>query len=154
MNVNVGDLIRRYLNDRYTMQVATVFNGQPWNCTVYYVIDDQLNLYWASLPSRRHSQEINNDNKVAAAIVVQNDLVEKVVGIQIQGSAQELTNESEIKSAAVLYSKKFNRKDDWVDDIGAGNTEHRVYKLTPEFFVLFDEENFKDQPRQEWRPDD
>lgn len=132
------------------MQLATVADGQPWCCTVYFVIDDDDNLYWASLPSRRHSQEIAAHPQVAAAIPVKFIKGEPVAGLQIAGTAELLTPSPAIRGMVRRYAEKFNRDDAWVEDFTAGRTEHRLYKLTPSAIVLFDESNFPGAPRQEF----
>lgn len=142
------ELVKRYLSEQHMMQLATMAGDQPWCCTVYFVADDAGNLYWASLPSRRHSQEIVAHNKVAAAIPVKFIKGEKVVGIQIEGTAQETPVGEAIRPVAELYAAKFGRDAAWVDDFTAGHTEHRLYRLTPHAIVLFDEEHFSDSPRQ------
>ncbi len=130
------------------MQLATVNGDQPWCCTVYFVADDKLNLYWASLPSRRHSQEIAGHGKVAAAIPVKFVNGEKVGGIQVDGKAAEVPASEAIRPITEQYAAKFGRDAAWVDDFTAGRTEHRLYKLTPATIVIFDEENFAGDPRQ------
>lgn len=135
------------------MQVATKSDDQPWICTVYYVVDDKLNLYWLSLPSRRHSREIVAHKKVAAAIPVKFVNGEKVVGIQVQGNAEELESSIEHKAVVELYADKFNRSKEWVNDFCNNETDHKLYKITPNQFVLFDEVNFPSQSRQEYNPD-
>lgn len=134
------------------MQLATVEGDQPWCCTVYYVADDKLNLYWASLPTRRHSQEIIEHSKVAAAIPVQFDLGEKVIGVQVQGEAKQVDDSTQIRPVAEAYAKRFGRSKKWVNEFGDGTTAHKLYRLKPELFVLFDEQNFPINTRQEWRP--
>lgn len=131
------------------MQLATVANGQPWCCTVYFVTDDDYNLYWASLPTRRHSQEVKNHPQVAVAIPVKFIKGETVAGIQIEGTAEELTPSPEIRAITERYAAKFNRDAAWVEDCVSGQTAHRLYKLTPTSYVLFDESNFPDNPRRE-----
>ena len=142
------DVIKSYLEQQHMMQLATVSNGQPWCCTVYFVTDDNYNLYWASVPSRRHSQEINSHSQVAVAIPVKFVKGQPVAGLQIEGKAVELSPSSDIRDAAERYATKFNRDTDWIEDIVAGKTEHRLYKLTPASYVLFDESNFRENPRQ------
>lgn len=146
--MNPVDVIKSYLGQQHMMQLATVSDGQPWCCTVYFVTDEYYNLYWASIPSRRHSQEVNNHPKVAVAIPVKFVKGEPVAGLQIEGTAVELSPSPKIRDAAERYAAKFNRDSAWVQDIVAGKTEHRLYKLTPASYVLFDESNFRENPRQ------
>lgn len=144
------NLISSYLQKQHMMQLATFSSDQPWICNLYYVVDDNFNLYWLSLKSRRHSQEILKQKKVAAAIPVNFDIGEKVVGLQIQGIAERIKSNNDSRNIADLYAKKFLRTNKWVDDFCNNQTDHKLYKLTPELFVLFDEINFPNQPRQEF----
>lgn len=130
------------------MQVATVKNSQPWICTLYYVSDTDNNLYWISKPDTRHSKEIENHPKVAVAIPVKFESL-SVVGLQIEGNAQVVKNTSEIKRIARLYTDKFSRGEDWYKNFIAGKNEHKLYRIKPKLFVLFDPENFPDKERQE-----
>lgn len=131
------------------MQLATVGGGKPWSCTVYYLADEQLNLYWASIPSRRHSREIADCPDVAIAIVIQGEQDQKVIGIQAEGTTEKIENPSDIRPIAKKYAAAFGRDKQWVDDFSRLKTEHRLYKFTPKTYVLFDDEHFPDDPRQE-----
>lgn len=144
---DANTLITQYLNEQHMMQVATSIDGQPWCCTVYYVHDDQRNLYWASLPSRRHSQDIAANPNVAIAIPIKHVKGEKVVGIQIEGTAKMLEPSNNNRSIVEAYAKKFGRNADWINDFTAGKNEHQLYKFTPRNFVLFDDVNFPGDPR-------
>ncbi|MBI2414593.1 pyridoxamine 5'-phosphate oxidase family protein [candidate division WWE3 bacterium] len=66
----IKDLITKYLEEARLMQVATSINNQPWACSVYFVFDNDFNLYWISTPKRRHSLEIKENSKVAGTIVL------------------------------------------------------------------------------------
>jgi uncharacterized protein YhbP (UPF0306 family) len=148
--MEVKDLITDYISVHYMMQLATVNDNQPWCSTVYYVSDDKLNLYWLSLPTRRHSQEREINDTVASAIPINFVNGEKVVGIQIEGSAKKLESNDSKRSIIEEYAKQFNRTTQWVNDFCNNKTDHRLYKLTPRLIVLFDEVNFPKQPRQEY----
>jgi len=142
------ELADQYLGEQHMMQLATLAGDQPWCCTVYYVHDKDRNLYWASLPSRRHSQEIAQHNKVASAIAVKFTKGEKVIGIQVSGTAEQLEPSETIRPVAEQYAEKFGRDEQWINDFVAGRTEHRLYKLSPGSIDLFDEVNFPNGERQ------
>ena len=91
--------IRALLQGATMMQLATVHGAQPWCCTVYFVADDDLNLYWISTPERRHSREIEMHAKVAAAIPIKYVPGKDVVGIQAEGDATLVNDEDEMKKA-------------------------------------------------------
>jgi uncharacterized protein YhbP (UPF0306 family) len=142
------EILDDYLPQQHMMQLATLAGDQPWCCTVYYVHDPEHNLYWASLPTRRHSQEIAIHPKVAAAIAIQHVKGQPVTGLQYEGVAEMLKPAPETRPIAELYAAKFGRDAQWVDDIVAGRTQHRLYKLTPVAIQLFDEAGFPENPEQ------
>ena len=142
--------IRKNLKDCKFMQLATAEDNQPWVCTVHYIVDDQMNVYWLSFPSRRHSQEIAKNQKVAIAVAVKFD--QPVIGIQAEGRAEVVSEPSEIKKIIGLYVTKFGIGKKFYDNFVAGKNEHSMYRLAPTKFVLFDEGNFPGKSPLEWRP--
>jgi len=152
MPMTVEQLIRKYVAAGHMMQLATVAGAQPWVCTVYYVADDDLNLYWISVPGRRHSQEIATHLQVAAAIPIAFTPGEKVVGMQVEGDAEPVADSAELQKAAELYYARFNHDENFVEDFVAGRRDHKFYRLKPRLIVLFDEQSFATNARKEWRP--
>lgn len=151
MNASL-DLLKDYLSKQHMMQLATVNDGQPWCCTVYYVYDDSYSLYWASLPTRRHSQEIAQHSQVAVAIAVKHVNGQKVIGVQMAGTATMLEPNESIRPIANVYAQRFGRDQQWLDDFVSGKTEHRLYKLVPSEIVVFDEVNFPNNTRMQLLP--
>lgn len=147
--MNVENLIKQHLSDKKMMQIASVRGDQPWICTVYFVADDQHNLYWLSFPTRRHSIEIKNTNKIAVAVPVEFD--QPVIGIQSEGTATEVSDPEVIKNIMKLYVDKYGQGKDFYDNFLAGKNQHVLYKFTPKSYVLFDEKNFSGNPQQEWK---
>lgn len=146
----VEKLIRKYLKEKETAQIATLKGDQPWISTVYYVADGNYNLYWMSQKHRRHSQEIQSHSKAAAAIAVKFP-GHPVIGLQIEGNAQLLDRPEDLAEPMKLYIKKFNESRNFYEEVLAGESSHYLYKLKPRSIVLFDEENFPDDSRQEWK---
>jgi len=132
------------------MQIATVGGDQPWICTVYYVVDGALNLYWLSLPNRRHSQEIAHHQKVAAAIVMKQD--QPVVGVQVEGDAEEVTSGTIIARVMEKYAAKYDMGKEFYANFLEGKNQHKLYRIKPRMFVLFDELDFPEEGRIEWWP--
>lgn len=135
------ELIRHYLPGARMMQVATSKDGQPWVCTVYFVEGDDLELYWLSLPSRRHSQEIHQGSKVAIAVPIKFD--KPVVGIQAEGEASEVTDPETVKRIMQKYTERHNAGHDFYGKFAAGENQHKLYKFTPRKLVLFDEVSYE-----------
>ena len=146
--MNLRKLIEDYLKEAKMLQVVTSKNNQPWACTVYFAFDENLNLYWLSKPTNRHSEEIRNNEKVAGTIVLPHVPGDKGRGIQLQGIAKELNSRSEAEVGMKYYAKRFGLKLKRVKVILDGSDGHRCYKITPDYYVMFDELNFPDNPRQ------
>src|SRR3990167_10572859 len=103
---NIRQLIKDYLRKAKLMQLATSVNGQPWVCSVWFASDEDLNIYWFSSTTRRHSGEILKNKKVAAAIVLPHTPSDPPRGLQLQGSAQMLTKKPDIDKAISVYKNR------------------------------------------------
>ena len=144
-------LIEDYLEEAKLMQVATSSENRPWACSVYFAFDDNLNLYWISKTSRRHSNELRENENVAGTIVLPHAPGDKVRGIQFQGIAKELTDSrGEAEVGMKCYGERFSMNEERVNAILDNSNGHVCYKISPNLYVLFDEVNFPDEPRQEW----
>lgn len=127
------------------MQLATVSSGQPWLCTVYFVADDDLNVYWSSTKTRRHSKELLAHPQVAVAIVKDQD---RKQGMQITGLGS-LVGDDDVERVNKLYGDKFGHKPERMNEVRAGT--RGFWKVTPNLIALWDEVNFPDSPKQEYR---
>lgn len=141
------ELIRHYLPQARMMQLATVSGEQPWICTVYFVEDDWLNLYWLSLPGRRHSQEIAQHGKVAVAVPLKMD--KPVIGIQAEGRAEPVADKSVIADVMQRYVERFGVGHQFYSNYVEGENQHVLFRFKPQKYVLFDEVNFPGNGRQE-----
>lgn len=150
--MQIEKLIREYLEKTQLMQIATCSNNNPWVATVHFAYDENLNLYWISSFERRHSIELEQNANVAAAIVKPHTSGEKVRGIQLSGQASRLSG-NDAAFGMEIYTKRYNTPRERVKNIveQANEEKHVIYKIKPELFVLFDEVNFPDNPRQEWK---
>jgi uncharacterized protein YhbP (UPF0306 family) len=141
------ELIRSYLPYGRVMQVATVNNDQPWICSVYYVEDNDMNLYWLSFPTRRHSLEIAKHNKIATTIPIKHD--RPVIGIQAEGAAEAVADKELIAEVMERYVQRHNAGGRFYDRFDAGENQHVLFRFTPVSYVLFDEVTFPDNGRHE-----
>jgi uncharacterized protein YhbP (UPF0306 family) len=148
--MDIRPLIKDYLNEARLMQVATARNDQPWACTVYFAFDDSLNLYWISTPTRRHSEEIRNNEKVAGTIVLSHTPGDDVRGLQFQGVARELTSSEESRKGMEFYGRRMGMSEERINKVVDGSDGHLCYVIRPTLFVLFDEVNFPEDSRQEY----
>lgn len=139
-----------YLKEAKLMQLATAVDNQPWVCSVWFASDEDLNIYWFSSTTRRHSGEVLKNKKVAAAIVLPHTPEDPARGLQFQGVAELLTSQNEIEKAISLYANRIFSKETIDDLIENSDKPHKFYKIKPTQFVLFDSVNFGDDWRQEY----
>jgi uncharacterized protein YhbP (UPF0306 family) len=134
------------------MQIATSLDNQPWCCTVYYAVNENYDLIWLSMPSRKHSEDIKINPKVAGVIAYDQQPPQPYVrGVQFSGDA-ELLEGDEAVEAVKLYAEQLNSSPKWVESVIAGTDPHRAYRIRVSKFTLFDSQNFPDESRQQWIP--
>ena len=152
---NLKRIIVDYLKEAKLMQIATSENDKPWIATVWYVHDEKLNFYFISRRSRRHSLELKKNPNVAGTIVKPHTKGsgEKVVGLQFEGTSHDLTDEpNEIKKADRLYHEKYSLAEHIpLKQLTDPKWIATYYVVHPKVFVLWDEINFQDNPRQEFK---
>lgn len=127
--MNIEAIIREYINKSLHLSLATVSDDTPWVCEVHFVYDHDLNLYFRSLESRRHSQEIANNPKVAGNIIAQHTIDEYPHGIYFEGVARKISDVQEMETIAPLFADRLGRQD---DILGEAQTKegHKFYKIT------------------------
>jgi len=149
-NTELKQLIQNYLKEAKLMQLATANGDQPWVCSVWFAADNDLNIYWFSSLTRRHSQEVSNNKKVAGAIVLPQTPADPPRGLQFEGTAELVTNPKDIVKATSLYVGRIFSLETIKTFMKNKDKPHRFYKITPTQFVLFDTVNFPDNSRQEY----
>jgi uncharacterized protein YhbP (UPF0306 family) len=151
MNSKDKKILQDYLGSQRLMAMATQ-GKHAWITTVYYVSDDNLNLYFISPPKSEHSQHLKENNEVACAIADSHqNAADPKVGLQLYGTASEEKGLHTIKWMLKMYNKlypaskeKFNFK-----NFESKMMSSRVYKVTPKKIKLFNQELFKDRDNKE-----
>ncbi len=143
--LTLDQYIHTHLRSGQTMQLATIHEGSPRACSVYFVpSEDNTAVYWFSEPDRIHSLNIVENPKVALAIVVKSDM--PVIGLQGTGTASIVTDTAEIKYVSDEYAAKYNGQGKYyIDRFTAGTHKHSLYKLAIQSLTLFDEVHFSDE---------
>ncbi|HZM64085.1 MAG TPA: pyridoxamine 5'-phosphate oxidase family protein [Candidatus Saccharimonadales bacterium] len=136
MSVDVQKAIRDYLPNVIHLSLATSKDGQPWVCELHYAFDDDLNLYFRSLSSRRHSQEIALNPKVAGNIVRQHQPGEYPLGVYFEGVAEQLHDVDVEHPAYRALHKRFNVGQKVLDE-AAREGGHQFYKISVTTWYVF-----------------
>ncbi len=134
---NVEQAIRDYLPEIIHLSLATCADNRPWVCELHYSYDQDLNLYFRSLASRRHSLEIAKNPHVAGTIVTQHVAGQKPRGVYFEGLAELLTGVDTDHPAYQTYSERFGAGPKIIDEAKT-DTGHKFYKINVSKFYLFD----------------
>lgn len=134
--------IKIYLASHFQLVLAT--SGKyPWICTVYYSIDNDLNIYFLTSPSTIHGQQLAKNPQVAVAIAdsPQTPSSQKK-GLQIYGLCQQISGARKITHAITLWKKTLGvtSKDYSYEGMVKKAISGRMYKITPKKIKYYNEE--------------
>lgn len=150
MITNIEKVIREYLPEVIHLSLATTVDNSPWICELHYVFDQDLNLYFRSTPSRRHSKEIEKNPKVAGNIIKQHSTEQKPRGIYFEGHGEMLQNVDKSHVAYKLYCERFRTNESILEEAQT-KEGHKFYKITVNKFYLFD--SIESKPSQKYELD-
>ncbi|MCB9453500.1 MAG: pyridoxamine 5'-phosphate oxidase family protein [Anaerolineaceae bacterium] len=129
------EAIRAFLETQSTLTLATVDDdGTPRAAPLFYVSDDDLNLYWLSSPTSRHSLNLGAHPQVAATIYPAVWAWTAIRGLQIEGIAGIVTGSEHRESILACYQQKFNLP----PDLNAIIEQSTLYTLRPTWIRWLD----------------
>jgi uncharacterized protein YhbP (UPF0306 family) len=143
-------LLREYVRAGTVLQAATSAPW-PWNC--WYAADARLNMFFLSKTTRRHSVDIMRNPRVAGVIIhaiPTGGPGEPVRAVHFEGEAGQVP-EAELQTAYNIYASRWSTapKVPSIDVLRQPDGTDRLWRIAPRGFVLFDEVDFPDSPRQE-----
>jgi len=145
--MDIEKTIREYIDKTVHMSLGTTKDNKPWVCEVHFAYDENLNIYFRSMTTTRHCQEIAANPQVAGNIVRQHAVGELPSGMYFEGTAELLVpGEAENKAAEVIQAR-LQPKDDILARAHQPDGAH-FYKITVENFYLFGK--FGEAPMQKY----
>ena len=138
--------IREFLLSHFQMVVST-YSNYPWTATLYYSVDQDLNIYFLSSPETIHCKQIEKNPKVAVAVV---DSPQKPTslkkGVQIYGKAKRISGINKIKYALDLWKKTLDVTSPLYTYEGMMKKaiKGRMYRITPIKIKFFNEALWKE----------
>ncbi|MEO8863299.1 MAG: hypothetical protein ABI354_03185 [Candidatus Saccharimonadales bacterium] len=136
MNIDIEQIVWEYIDKSLHMSLATSNNNKPWVCEVHFAYDENLNIYWRSQESRRHSQEVKGNPSVAGNIVRQHAATDYPHAIYFEGRAEIVSDDIELKKIASLFAVRLGIKSDMVTDSKQVDG-HKFYKISVENWYAF-----------------
>lgn len=134
--INVEQIVREYIEKTVHLSLATVNGDTPWVCEVHFAYDNTLSLYFRSLTSRRHSQEIAANPKVAGNIIDTYKVGEPVVGVYFEGEAALLEAGEEQNLAAECVKNRLQTSNDILQE-ATHPDGHQFYKIAVKNWYVF-----------------
>lgn len=99
--------ISKFIKKHHVFTLATCKNNNPWCASCFYAWDDELAVfvYSADLETR-HGIEANENQYVSANILLETQIVGRIMGLQISGQVLLVDTAQQNKIRAV-YLKRF-----------------------------------------------
>jgi len=134
--MNIESIVREYIDKSFHLSLGTCVDNKPWVCEVHFAYDEHLNLYWRSLKSRRHSQDIAVNPRVAGNIVHQHALTDVPHAIYFEGSAELVTDDAERQRIYPYFKQRLNTSEEKLEE-ARRDDGHQFYKVTVEKWYAF-----------------
>lgn len=100
--------IEEFLRAQSTLTLATISeDGTPYATPLFYIVAENLQIYWLSSKSSMHSVQVTMHPGVSAAIYAPADEWKKIHGVQIWGLAQAIRDSNERKTIIKAYISRF-----------------------------------------------
>lgn len=133
--MDIENILRSNINNSFHLSLGTSRDGRPWVSEVHFAFDDELNLYFRSLSSRRHSQDIAANPNVAGNIVRQHSLEDEVLGVYFEGVAERL-DPDKLGKAYDTLSQRLGVTSETIDEARTAEG-HQFYKITVKDWYVF-----------------
>ena len=136
MELNLEQIIREYIDKSIHMSFATAKDNKPWVCELHFTYDDDLNLYFRSLKTRRHSLEIAANPFVAGNIVKQHEPSESPHGIYFEGIAKLCDDPTEFPAIYEFFKRRFGSAETIIEE-AKREDGHQFYKVAVSDWCAF-----------------
>ena len=127
--------IESLLRAQSTLALATVNEqGLATVAPLYYLVDEDLNLYWVSSEKSEHSRNLLRESRVAGTVYVETERWKEICGVQMRGIASKVTEPERRKLILEKYCKRFHLGRVFRLVI----RQSTLYAFRPEFFRFID----------------
>ncbi len=134
--MDLEKIVREYIDKSVHLSLGTSKDNKPWVSEVHFAYDEDLNLYYRSLRTRRHSEEIALNPNVAGNIVRQHALGEVPHAIYFEGTAAMITDDAERQRVFPYFSKRLRSNESVLEEVRRDDG-HQFYKITVATWYTF-----------------
>jgi uncharacterized protein YhbP (UPF0306 family) len=129
------ETIAALLRDESTLALATTDEqGQPCVAPLFYIAGEELTLFWLSLETSLHSQNLKRAPMAAAAIYRHTENWKEIRGVQLRGPVTVIAEPERRRALIAAYCERFQ--------LGAvfktAISQCSLYALRPVFFRYID----------------
>lgn len=137
--INNRQQLFNYLQTQHLMSLAT--HGETlWAASIYYAVDEDFNLYFATGPKTEHGKNFLKNPLVCGTICDSHQLnKDDKIGVQFRGTVERVTSFEALRKAVELWNRINPGVEKWVNvkNIRANKINSRVYKIKPQVVKLF-----------------
>jgi uncharacterized protein YhbP (UPF0306 family) len=100
--------IAAFLKDQSTLALATVAaDGSPRVTPLFYLLEDDLRMYWFSSASSEHSRSLRRNPAAAVTVYRPAERWREIRGVQMRGAASVIGDRARRRSIAEAYAERF-----------------------------------------------
>jgi nitroimidazol reductase NimA-like FMN-containing flavoprotein (pyridoxamine 5'-phosphate oxidase superfamily) len=140
--------VKEALDRTEFMAMSTVGEDGSWTNPVQFGYDEKLNLYFKSMPHSRHMEYLAKDPRISVAIFKTERFPDReVLGLQLAGMAQILTERENVEQACKHYYGRDPRGFDYRTKVDEhlGKSKWKFVKIAPNEAWCFDPREFGEE---------
>lgn len=137
MITDFNKLAKEIIEKNQYITLSTIgTDGKVWASPVVYAYDKKYCLYFASIPSSRHCQNLSKNNQISVAIFDSHQLCGEGVGIQAEAKVEQISNLKALPAAKICFGRKYPYGNSLVGSIAThfksflSKGLYRFYKIT------------------------
>jgi hypothetical protein len=128
-------LVAALLREETSLALATTGeDGAPWVTPLFYIVDDELTLYWLSSANSLHSLNLNRMPRAAVSVYPNVQDWREIRGVQMRGNVIRITEAKRRSALIKSYCDRFNLGTAFRLAIGRST----IYAFRPEFLRYID----------------
>lgn len=135
--------IFQFLKSNGILTLAVAGNNNPWVCTLYYGIDEEMNLYVVTDPNNEHGKIMASNSKVAFNIFDSGQkITESKKGLQGRGTVKMINGKSAVARALAIWHKANPGIEGMitVKNILDKRSDTKIYKIIPTYLKYFNQQ--------------
>lgn len=135
--------IFQLLKENGILTLAVASENTPWLCTLYYGIDDQMNLYVVTDPNNNHGKIMTKNPKVAFNIFDSHQLVTNPKkGLQGKGLISIVKGQKTVSEALEFWHKANPGVENRIvaKNILDERSDTKIFKITPTHLKYYNDQ--------------